>query len=247
MKRMGRLIVSVTVIATMVFSIGLGATANAATDKDGGKDKITFIHYKDGTIKPTSPGKGGSAQNYAFLGKGVKWKTLPVNYTINPTNKDSLSSDFVTTAISGGAEEWDAYTGAELFATYSVDVNAGYDGGATADGRNEFVFGNYLSSNVIAVTTIWGYFGGPVQTRSIVETDILFNNYYSWGDATLDSTKMDLQNIATHEIGHVAGLGDLYTTSALEETMYGYSTEGETKKRTLNAGDILGVKALYGN
>ncbi len=247
MKRIGRFFLSTTIIAALVFSIGPGATVNATSDKDGGKDKIVFIHYKDGTVKPASPGKGGNETNYTFLAKGVKWKTLPVTYAINPTNEDGLSSDFIETAVTGGAEEWDAYTGAELFGSYSMDVNASYDGGGSADGRNEFVFGNYLSSNVIAVTTIWGYFGGPVQTRSIVETDILFNNYFTWGDANLDSTKMDLQNIATHEIGHVAGLGDLYTTGALEETMYGLSTQGETKKRTLNAGDILGVTALYGN
>ncbi|MFA5866495.1 MAG: matrixin family metalloprotease [Actinomycetota bacterium] len=246
MKGICRFFVSTTIIATLVFSIGLAATVNAATDKDGGKDKVVFIHYKDGTVKPAGGG-GGKAQTYTFLAKGVKWKALPVTYVINPTNEDGLSSDFVATAISGGAEEWDAYTSDELFGSYSMDVNASYDGGASADGRNEIVFGSYLDSRVIAITTIWGYFGGPVQYRSIVETDILFNNYFSWGDAAVAATKMDLQNIATHEIGHVAGLGDLYTTSALEETMYGYSTQGETKKRTLNAGDILGVRALYGN
>ena len=41
---------------------------------------------------------------------------------------------------------------------------------------------------------------------------------------------MDVLNIATHEIGHAAGMGDLYTTSAQEETMFGYSNEGETKR-----------------
>jgi len=31
-----------------------------------------------------------------------------------------------------------------------------------------------------------------------------------------------------------------------EETMYRFATEGETKKRTLNTGDITGIKKLYG-
>jgi len=57
---------------------------------------------------------------------------------------------------------------------------------------------------------------------------------------------MDLQNIATHELGHGVGLGDLYITACSEETMYGYSNYGETKKRTLNAGDIMGIQKLYG-
>lgn len=30
-----------------------------------------------------------------------------------------------------------------------------------------------------------------------------------------------------------------------KETMYGYASEGETKKRTLNSGDIQGINNLY--
>ena len=56
---------------------------------------------------------------------------------------------------------------------------------------------------------------------------------------------MDVQNIITHEIGHSAGMNDLYSTSCLQETMYGYSTEGEIKKRDLNSGDITGIRKLY--
>jgi hypothetical protein len=56
---------------------------------------------------------------------------------------------------------------------------------------------------------------------------------------------MDLQNIATHELGHGVGLGDLDDSDNSEKTMYGYSTWGETKKRTLDLGDITGIKVLY--
>jgi len=57
---------------------------------------------------------------------------------------------------------------------------------------------------------------------------------------------MDVQNIATHELGHGLGLGDLYQTTAWQETMYGYSDNGETMKRDLYLGDIAGIQALYG-
>ena len=56
---------------------------------------------------------------------------------------------------------------------------------------------------------------------------------------------MDFENIVTHEHGHVFGLDDLYTSTCSEETMYGYATEGETKKRTLESGDIMGIQRLY--
>lgn len=74
----------------------------------------------------------------------------------------------------------------------------------------------------------------------------MFDTDFTWGDATTNPAVMDLQNIATHELGHGVGLGDLYDTVCIDETMYGYSTEGETSKRDLNAGDIVGIQELYG-
>ena len=67
---------------------------------------------------------------------------------------------------------------------------------------------------------------------------------YTWGDAAVNNALMDLQNIITHEEGHALGLAhpsDICT----EETMYRFATNGETKKRDLNTGDIAGVKNLY--
>jgi len=40
-------------------------------------------------------------------------------------------------------------------------------------------------------------------------------------------------------------MDDLYETSCMAETMYGYSSEGEVSKRDLNAGDITGIQKLY--
>ena len=42
------------------------------------------------------------------------------------------------------------------------------------------------------------------------------------------------------------GLVDLYNQKTTDETMYGYSTEGETTKRDLYTGDIAGIQFLYG-
>ena len=42
------------------------------------------------------------------------------------------------------------------------------------------------------------------------------------------------------------GLDDLYNEIYSEFTMYGYSSKGETKKCTLENGDIIGAQFLYG-
>lgn len=213
-----------------------------------GLERIVFIHHKKGFAKPDWAGEGKGKKEskcYNFLGRNVKWQELPVNYVIDPENTDGLSENFVTGAISAGAEEWDAHTGAELFGTYSVDYSSSWDSDAP-DGKNELLFGDYPEEGVIAVAVVWGYFSGPPSTRKIIEFDVLFDTDFTWGDATINSTVMDLQNIATHELGHGAGMGDVYETVCSEVTMYGYSLEGEVKKRDLADQDITGIRKLYG-
>jgi len=203
-------------------------------------ERIDFIHYArpDNPGKPNKPGKTETC--YKLL--GVKWKSLPVNYVINPTNPDDLTEDFVTSAISASAETWNNATTSELFNNkYVVDYNVNY-------GQQDFVnvvsFGDYQEKGVIGITTIWYIPRG----KKIVEFDILLDTDYSWGDATNPETPtvMDLQNIATHELGHSVGLNDIYSQSCSEVTMYGYSDYGETNKRTLENPDIAGIQQLYG-
>ena len=209
--------------------------------------KITFIHYKKGYAKPPWAGGGKSkseAKCYDFLAKGVKWKN-PEPYLVNPTNEDGLSKSFVQAAIDTGVSEWETY-GGNIFGAGSLDDSASYNNG-DLNGENTTSFGPYPNSDVIAVTTIWGYFSGPPQARELVEWDMLFNDgsSWTWGNADNDSSLMDLQNIATHELGHSAGMDDLYETSCNLETMYGYSTEGYIIKRDLEPPDIEGIQKLY--
>jgi hypothetical protein len=234
-----------------------------------GLEKIEFIHYKKGYGKPgTTCGNGicepGENANkcpadcggeeppadtscYTPLARGVYWKTLPVDLYINPANANGLSEEFVVTTTIASAESWDGATSAELSSNYIVDYTADYDDTADKlDGRNEVSFGNLAEPGVIGVTIIWGYFSGPPKSRQIIETDVRLDDVdFVWGDATLDPTVMDVENIMTHELGHAYGLGDLYESTCAEVTMYGYSTEGEVKKRTLEPSDIAGIQELY--
>lgn len=209
-----------------------------------GLEKKIFIHYKKGFAKSNSIRKG--VKCYDFLGKNIKWNELPVNYIIDPRNHQNLNEDFIINAIYQAAEEWDSKTGTELFDdNYQIAYDATFDT-YQPDGRNEILFGNYPQEGVIGITVVWGYFSGPVNSRKIIEFDTMFDTDYVWGDATLNSEVMDLQNIATHELGHAIGLDDVYDTSCSEVTMYGYSDYGEIKKRDLAYPDITGLQKLYG-
>ncbi len=235
-------------IALILLGLALRHSVVAKTDDKGPLTKITFIHYKKGK-EPTKGGEGkikpGSTVCYKFLASGAKW-LRPENFFVNPSGSN-LSMDLVLAAINVGATVWEGASGKNIFGLGQSTTSLSYNGD-TLDNYNVASFGSYPDDRVIAVTTVWGYFGGRTSTRQIVEWDMLFNTLYQWGDASGEnSSLMDLQNIATHELGHSAGMGDLYTTSCQEETMYGYSTNGEIDKRDLGQGDITGINKLYSN
>lgn len=205
-----------------------------ATNNSPVLEKAIFIHYKKDFVKPAGTSKGNTC--YGFLSKEAKLKSVE-DLTIHP--------DLDTSVILASANEWDSHTSATFFGNYTIDSTANWDSEAP-DGRNEFSYGNYPQSGVIAVTVVWGYFSGPPSTREIVEFDVMFDTDFAWGDATVNPAVMDLQNIATHEIGHGVGLADIYQTACSAVTMYGYSDYGETIKRTLETPDITGLQKLYG-
>ncbi|MFH1054996.1 MAG: matrixin family metalloprotease [Candidatus Altiarchaeota archaeon] len=233
----------VLVLAVLLVFCSVPAAVSAAGGVDGNgvvkdardMERVDFIHFKK-----AKPGGGKPGGDTCYKLMGVKWNTLPVNYTINPTNSNGLTESFVTAAVSTSADTWDADTTPNLFNdAYSVDYNASY---GVLDGKNSLVFGSYSNSGVIAITSIWY----NRKTKQIGEFDILFNTYYQWGDAEQDPALMDLQNIATHELGHGIGLNDIYRGACSAVTMYGYSDNGETDKRTLEQPDITGLQSMYG-
>lgn len=210
--------------------------AKALGYEPGTLEKVVFIHYANGK----SEVKGAKAPTcYKLL--GVKWRSLPVSYVVDPALEATVGG-----AVGVSAETWDAATTKELFNDSYTIASANWDSDYP-DGKNEYSFGNYSQSGVIAVTVVWS--GVPLGSkgRQIIEYDVLFDTDYPWGDADVSGfSVMDLQNIAVHETGHGVGLGDVYDSACGAVTMYGYSDYGETSKRTLEQPDITGLRKLYG-
>jgi hypothetical protein len=196
--------------------------------KDIGLVKVTHIHYAKSEAKGKPP-KTDTCYSLA----GWKWSS-PVTYIVTEKSSYPLLYDAMVSADS----EWDSHTNGVLFNT--PVIGPGIWG--VQDYKNSVSYGNYNTDGVIAVTVTWY----NRFTKNAVESDILFDTDFTWGDATKNANFMDLQNIATHEIGHTLGLSDLYTTSCSPVTMYGYSWNGDTTKRTLESPDITGLQKLYG-
>ncbi|OGB74361.1 hypothetical protein A2V68_01280 [candidate division Kazan bacterium RBG_13_50_9] len=236
-----------------------------AVDPQTGKvvEGYAIVHYAKGGNGGGKPGSGSPL--YAFMSKGAKWKTVEP-WLLNPVNNGGLPYDefdpgnntyggpsFAFGNLSYDIGKWEDATdgtigngvsgkilgdAAETFAALEADL-------VTPDGSNEVYFAGISDSGAIAVTVVWGIFGGPPQGRELVEWDQVYDDAdYTWSTSG-EAGKMDFENIATHELGHSIGLADLYTLGASEQTMYGYADYGETKKQTLESGDIAGADTLY--
>lgn len=132
---------------------------------------------------------------------------------------------------------WDAATGGSIFG----GITSGSGPAGVLDGVNQITFQSLGATSTIAVTTTWYYRG----SGEAVESDGQYNTFYSWSTSGAAGA-MDVQNIATHELGHTFGLNHPKGPGSGCLTMYAYSNTGETAKSTLGDGDILGIRALYG-
>jgi len=181
---------------------------------------------------------------YTFFAKGAKWKTVEP-YIVNPVNTRGLDEAFVLNNLGANVSKWESAAGADILGNgFAIGIELEVDT-AAPDGNNEVYFGDIADTDAIAMAVVWGIFDGPPPGRKLVEWDMIFDEAdYDWS-ASGEAGKMDFENIATHELGHAVGMGDLYTTECAEVTMYGYADNGETKKRTLEEGDINGAQKLY--
>lgn len=230
--------------------ISLGTALDPATGKQ--VEGWAIIHRKENAAKSGSA-KPVTNTCYKYLARDAKWKTVEP-WVANLNNTRGLDPTTLFNLLSGGVNKWEDATDGVVGNSVGADVLG--PGSATTetlaadtlapDNQNEVYFADITDANAIAVTIIWGIFGGPPAGRQLVEWDQVYDDVtFDWSaDIVGVSGKMDFDNIATHELGHSAGLADLYNT-CVHETMYGYSANAETKKRDLNAGDITGANTLY--
>jgi len=183
----------------------------------------------------TGPGALASCSSTAYTLTGWHWNA---RYAAKVDSANSgLSSSAVVSGFQGSGNTWDSSTSGSIMGTVSAGGSGSNAG--RRDGVNQLGW-KHLANGVIAQTTTWS------SGSSAVESDGAYGTSFPWSTSGA-ANAMDLQNIATHEIGHTFGLGHPATNSANAcLTMYAYADYGETQKRSLGTGDINGIKAIYG-
>ena len=167
-------------------------------------------------------------------GHPLHWESMPVEHLLVRSN------------VPGGIAGEDAVERA--FRTWndaSTNVDFRFAGYASSgvqryDGKNIvfWVYQGWAFDSTLAAATFRFY---DTNNGRLLDADIVFNGEsYAWA---VGGSSFDIENSATHEIGHLCGLGH---STDREATMYGKTYASETKKRSLESDDVAGLDALYG-
>ncbi len=183
----------------------------------------------------------------------LKWPQTPVHYWINTATVPGVTTADFTAAVQRGFATWQDVS--------TASISYQFDGVTDAqplddDGRSTLGFLDRPELDRVLASTD---FLVDSETGDIVESDIFFNAAYPWSTTSSgEAGRFDIQTIATHEIGHLSGLGH----SAIGETelqadggrkviadetvMFPIAfPPGNISNRTLRPDDIAGLSDLY--
>ncbi len=185
-------------------------------------------------------------------GKHERWASRPLTVTfdasldkIDPAAKDAVKAAFGEWASSDGSLPQLVFDSSKAH------------GKVAQDGINLILFGPItIKGHEQDVATTVSYV--DTSTGEIVEADTIFNSAFSFtvlGEVATNASddqrhaaacasRYDLQNVATHEAGHLFGLGE--DVDDAHATMYLRSGVCETHKRALTDADRGVIASLYG-
>jgi hypothetical protein len=183
------------------------------------------------------------------------WVNVPITYRTDPN-----ISKVQLMALQGAMKTWELATGKKLFNYAGAHTNITGDSFPDLfSSLSDSVNGQYLDahwkktgkSNNVLATTIWNNPNNSYQ--SIDGADIRYNSeLYFISDALSqgpvdDREIVDMQSLATHELGHLLGLAHINENYDSSSIMNPSIMIGEgLATRSLSVGDIQRIQKIYG-
>ncbi len=179
-----------------------------------------------------------SVLSFSFSLNGRKWFSTTYLY-YNPSNGPDcfLSTSTQENQILSGINAWGIFN-------YSGYTNVS---GAKADGVNAISWAklggttlgvtSYITTDTSQTEVCNGY-----TFYKFIEVDVRFNNSTKWQTSSSCTNGFDLSGVATHEFGHVVGLGHSSVSSA---TMYYALAPCDFSRSSLENDDREGYNFIY--
>ena len=167
-----------------------------------------------------------------------------VGIVINSDGSDNIADSSVETALKGSIEAWNDLPGSSvaLVENTSPSQKARTDWGSSSIHLMWFDETNSSGyfppgSGTVAITPIWFFGNGTIS-----DADVLFNGKGFNFTTSGVGGAFDVQDVATHELGHLLGLDH---TGVAGGTMYPYVDTTVILHRSLSDDDLHGMRDAY--
>ena len=170
------------------------------------------------------------------------WSNPNVSVTIDPAGSDDIPDGSHVTALQNGLDAWNQDTGsnAQLVESTAAAVSCNQLGPGSLnviwfdEGNCSGYFGG---TGTVAITPLWINSNG-----SITDADVIFNGLDFGFTTSGVSGRFDVQDVGTHELGHLLGLDHSGWAGA---TMYPYVDQSVVVQRSLSLDDVHGMRDVY--
>ena len=174
-----------------------------------------------------------------------------VLYQVSSLGSDNVGDTSEMTAVEAAFRHWEGIPRAKVAFSRGPDTAtiAANDDGVNviywAEGAKTTVLGskNFQVTGFVGLTVIVNDTAGPT-TGLLRNADIVLNgNEFTWTtDPAANPASYDVEEIITHEAGHVVGLDH---SGVLGSSMYARVTPQQVLRSTLSSDDMAGAIAIY--